>query len=127
MTGFLTLTATTDGLRLERGARTWKLKRPQRWGISLGLVWGPLRRPLSPPGINPWKQRSYVTLRFPWSVGPWIYVWFYRSRHAGHPGRVYFGLKVIEAGMLPDDVWARPSERGRYFVTPTMSFRRGAR
>lgn len=127
MTDFRALTVSKDGLRFERGAANWKIKRRERWGISVGLVWGPLRRPLAPPGINPWTERSYVTIRLPWSIGPWVYVWFYRKPGARHPGRFYVGLKVLHAGVPPDDVWTRPSERDKYYVTPSISFRRGAR
>lgn len=126
-TGYLAVTVNGDGIRLEHGARNWKIRRRQLFGFSVGLVWGPMRRPLALPGVNPWKERAFVTLRFPWLVGPWVYFWVYRKRHKWKPACVYFGLKIIEANDPPNDVWARPSERGLRFVTPSFAFRTGVR
>jgi hypothetical protein len=127
MAGFLTVSLTADGLHLERGVENWKVRRPQRWGVSSGLVWGPMRRPLSPPGVNPWKERASLTLRLPWLIGPWFYVWKYKSEQVRNPARFYVGFKLIEAGDPPDDVWARDSERGQHFMTPSFSIRTRSR
>lgn len=125
MTGYAGLVISSRGLSFERGTAAWQITRPERWGLVLGVVWGPLRRPMGARGVNPWTQKAKWTFRMRWLALPWLSVWWWRDVHAGHPARFYIGGKVFYTNKHPEDIWARPMERGQWFICPSASFRTG--
>lgn len=137
-TGWVGVTIDTSGLSIESGADSWRITRNPSMGVTLAVVWGPVRRPYSWSGKNPWLEKADWTFRFPWFALPWFHMWWWRRRDADdfavrgklgkpHPARFYFGGKIFHADDRPgEDVWRDPSKDPvGYYITPSASFRRG--
>lgn len=154
MTNYVAITFDTQApyLHVEAIAARWQITRMATAGITLGIMWGPLRRPWAFPRVdrmqptylrfpNPWLERADFILRIPWVILPWFHVWWWRGPAEAlmiHPARFYIGGKLFFAhdnSPFPDgtpspraneDIWRDPKkDPPGWYVTPSVSLRRG--
>lgn len=142
MAGYLAITCDTQApyIHTEFSPADWQITRTQTAGITVGIVWGSMRRPLALPKLdhrqffylrfpNPWLERADFVLRAPFVLLPWFHIWWWRMGHSSyssavqpHPARLYAGGKLFFAhdnsplsdgtpsSRAGEDIWRDPKK-----------------